>query len=108
MWGRCLQEIRLAPPSSVSKTHSWLNFHSPTARKTAKPVPLSHHPTLLSFGTRQTQVLIPALPQAGRASISAERLHHTHATQMQDADPRGDCAGAEEHTGALCFLLSFL
>lgn len=58
----------LAPPSPIIKTHSWLNFPSPTARKAAKPSPRSHHPTVLVFGTRQTQVLILALPR-GRTSI---------------------------------------
>lgn len=75
-------ENGLAPPSRVVKTHCWLNFPSPTARKVAKPSPQSHHPTVLVFVTRQTQVLILALPQ-GRTGISevkaAPQTYHTNA-----------------------------
>lgn len=113
---RGVMEIRPAPPPThllalLRSNNTWLSVHSRTARKTSRPFPLRHHPTVLVFGARQMQVLILAPPQGSRTSISGKRLHHKRPTLMQlltNNNTRGHCAGAEGARGSsLCFLLSF-
>lgn len=54
-------------------------------------------PPVLVFGTRQTQLLILALPQGSRTSISEKGC----TTRMQDVNSREDCAGTEGHMSLL-------